>query len=94
MAFDPTKPQENTPLDAAQMRDQLNGLKDLFDAQSAQLTALQDQVTALQTQLAGKASGVTGVAALSLPFHDPVQATDMTPVLDKFNELLTALQQP
>lgn len=31
MPFDPTLPQENTPLDAAQMRGQLTGLKDLID---------------------------------------------------------------
>ena len=32
MPFDPNLPQENTPLDAAQMRVQLTGLKDLIDA--------------------------------------------------------------
>jgi len=37
--FDPTKPQANTPLDAVEIRDQLNALKDLIDLQSAQVTA-------------------------------------------------------
>ena len=32
MPFDPSLPQENTPVDAVQMRGQLNGLKDLIDA--------------------------------------------------------------
>ena len=32
MPFDPTFPQENTPIDAAPMRGQLNALKDLIDA--------------------------------------------------------------
>ena len=32
MSFDPTLPQENTPLDAAQMRNQFTGLKTLLDA--------------------------------------------------------------
>ena len=32
MPFDPALPQENTPVDAAQMRSQLNGLKALIDA--------------------------------------------------------------
>lgn len=32
MPFDPSLPQENTPVDAAQMRSQLTGLKDLIDA--------------------------------------------------------------
>jgi hypothetical protein len=35
MAFDPTTPVENTPLDAAEMRDQLNGLKSLQDAKAS-----------------------------------------------------------
>ena len=33
--FDPTLPQELTPVDAAQMRSQFNGLKDLIDAINA-----------------------------------------------------------
>ena len=32
MPYDPTLPLEGTPLDAVQMRSQLNGLKDLIDA--------------------------------------------------------------
>jgi hypothetical protein len=43
MPFDPTKPVENSPLDAAEMRAQLNGLKDLIDARPARV----DDVDAL-----------------------------------------------
>jgi hypothetical protein len=43
MHFDPTLPVENTPLDAAQMRSQLNALKALADARSARV----DDVDAL-----------------------------------------------
>ncbi len=32
MAFDPTKPQNGTDIDAVEIRDQLNGLKGLIDA--------------------------------------------------------------
>ena len=32
MAFNPDKPEENTPLDAAEMRNQFNGLNDLITA--------------------------------------------------------------
>ena len=39
MAFNPTLPVENTALDAAQMRDQFNGLKAIIDAQQTQLNA-------------------------------------------------------
>jgi hypothetical protein len=41
MAFDPTKPVENSPLDAAQMRDQLNALKDLIDTRAPHPTHLE-----------------------------------------------------
>src|SRR5688572_9664630 len=40
MPFDPTKPIENTPLDAVEMRNQLNALKALIDALTAQVNAL------------------------------------------------------
>ena len=39
MAFDPTLPVENTPVDAVQMRAQFNGLKALIDALQTQLAA-------------------------------------------------------
>ena len=40
MSFDPTKPVEDSPLDAAEMRHQLNSLKALIDDLSAQLAPL------------------------------------------------------
>ena len=46
MAFNPTLPVENTPLEAAQMRDQFNGLKAFIDAQAAQISAQQTQLNA------------------------------------------------
>ena len=45
--FDPTLPQEHTPADAAQMRAQLNGLKELLDAVPAVTDAVVDAVTTL-----------------------------------------------
>ena len=39
MAFDPTLPVEDTDLDAAQMRDQFNGLKAFIDALQQQVNA-------------------------------------------------------
>ena len=40
MAFNPSLPVENTPLDAAQMRDQFNGLKAIIDDLQSQLAPL------------------------------------------------------
>ena len=55
MAFDPNLPQENTPLDAAQMRSQLNGLKAFIDAI---LTVTAAQVDATNTLPPGDAASV------------------------------------
>jgi hypothetical protein len=51
MAFDPTKPAEHTPLDAAEVRENFNALKALIDAQAVQITALEQQVAALAAQM-------------------------------------------
>ncbi len=47
MPFDPNLPQENTPADAAQMRSQLNGLKDLIDALNVIISATVDGVNTI-----------------------------------------------
>lgn len=47
MPFDPSLPQENTPVDAVQMRGQLNGLKDLIDAVPTITSAVVDVVNHL-----------------------------------------------
>jgi len=39
MPFNPNLPVEDSPLDAAEMRDQFNGLKTIIDAQAAQISA-------------------------------------------------------
>jgi hypothetical protein len=48
MAFDPTKPAANSPNSSAEMRAQLNGLKDLIDAIATISTAVVDGVSTLQ----------------------------------------------
>ncbi|MFN7562090.1 MAG: hypothetical protein ACK5TH_09950, partial [Prosthecobacter sp.] len=47
MPFDPTIPQENTPIDAAPMRNQFNSLKALLDAIVTVNAAQVDGVTTL-----------------------------------------------
>ena len=64
MAFDPTLPVENTPLDAAQMRAQFNGLKALMDADQQLIAALQAQTAAQQQQLTAQQSQLAAQAAL------------------------------
>lgn len=52
MSFDPTKPVEESDLDAAEMRDQLNGLKALIDTQQAAMDQMQNDMHALMNNVA------------------------------------------
>ena len=81
MPFDTNWPPDHAELDGAPFRDQFNGLKDLLDAQAARIAALEARLAA-----------IAAVAPMGFPFHDPVAQADMGPVMDKFNELLTAAQ--
>ena len=63
MAFDPTKPVEDSPLDAAEMRNQLNALQE-------QITALQQQMTFLIPVL----SFDSGSDLWNISFDGPVPA--------------------
>ncbi len=65
MPFDPNLPQENTLADAAQMRAQLNGLKDLIDAVSGVTSAVVDSVTTLPPG----SPAVVGVSITSSTLH-------------------------
>jgi hypothetical protein len=56
MPYDPNLPQENTPADAAQMRAQFNGLKDLIDAVPGIASAVVDTVN---TVAAGQPAAVS-----------------------------------
>jgi hypothetical protein len=86
MAFDPTKPVEGTPVDAAEMRGQLNALKALIDAQ-------QTQIAALQTALAGKAS-MPQMSQFDPGFLDPPTTADLEAIRDCINEMLQDMQNP
>jgi len=49
MAFDPTQPTEDSELDAAQMRGQLNGLKEYIDVLTPRVADLEAQLAARPT---------------------------------------------
>lgn len=87
MPFDASLPPDHAQVVASVLRSQFNALKDQLDAQAV-------QIAALQAQLATRAPRVDGVQPMDIPFHDPVAMSDMGPVMAKFNELLTAAQQP
>ena len=52
MLFDPTKPVFGSPDSSAEMRDQLNALKALMDAQAAQIASLSAQLADVPNQIA------------------------------------------
>ena len=104
MPFDPTKPANNSQMKSAEMRDQLNALKALNDAQAAQIAALTARVQALES---GKASMDDVNAAIvantaanpsditytqMVPSNPPTQS-DLQTVIDLLNSLITALKR-
>ena len=86
MAFDPTLPVEDTPLDAAQMRDQLNGLKDLIDALP--------QSDAMWAELDAQAAGpCKNVAELNLTVSNPPTQAEVQAIADRLDLLLFNLKR-
>ena len=69
--FDPTLPLENTPADAAQMRDQLNGLKALIDSMLTITNAQVDGVTTLDPGLPASVNVNATGNTLHLSFEIP-----------------------
>ena len=69
--FDPTLPQEGTPLDAVQMRSQLNGLKALIDAILTVTAAQVDGVNTLPPNSPANASVTVSGNTLHFTFEIP-----------------------
>lgn len=91
MPFDPTKPVPGDDLDAVLIRNQLNALKALIDAQQAQITSLQIQLNAA---LAGTSNNSNAVALLALTIsNNPPQQSEVQPIADKLDELIGALRR-
>ena len=91
MAFDPAKPAPGDDLDAVLIRNQLNALKALIDAQAAQIANLQAQLNAA---IAGSSTNSNGVGNLSLTINNnPPQQFEVQPIADKVDELINALRR-
>ena len=92
MPFNPAKPAPGDDLDAVLVRNQLNALKALIDAQAGQIASLQAQLTAA---IAGTANNIPGVSALNLVINNnPPQQSDVQPIADKVDELINSLRRP
>jgi hypothetical protein len=86
MPYDPTKPQENTPLDAAEMRAQFAGLKEEIDTKvpNADLDGI----------IVGLSSGpATAVGLLQLTVSNPPTQAEVQAVADKIDELMSYLKR-
>ena len=90
MPFDPTKPAPGDDLDAVLIRAQLNALKALIDAHTAQISSLQAQLNAA---IAGTAQNIPGVAALGITISDPPQQAEVQATADKVEEMINGLRR-
>ncbi len=98
MPYDPTKPATGSPDSSAEMRDQLNALKALIDAQAAQIASLTAQLADVPNQIAAAISATSnnsnGVGNLSLTINNnPPQQFEVQPIADKVDELVNALRR-
>ena len=93
MPFDPTKPQENTPLDAAEMRSQLNALKQLIDELQAQLASRPTAAEVEQMILQQSAGAVTHVEPLNQNVGDPPTQAEVQTVSSQLDALITELRR-
>lgn len=91
MPFDPAQPAGGSPLNSQVMRDQLNELKALIDAQAAQIASLQGQLTAA---IAGTSNNSNGVGTLGLAIgNNRPQQWEVQPIADKLDERTNALRR-
>ena len=87
MSFDPTKPADHSPLDAGEMRDQLNGLNDLITNVSNAAS------NNLGAAISGTSSNSNAVTNLNISVSSPPQAIEIQQIIDKLNELINALRR-
>ena len=90
MPFDPTKPVAGTPVDAMEMRGQLNGLKDLID-----LCVTHDQmlISINQSLNDNSSANSNDVDSLNLTVSDPPSQGDVQRIADKLDELIQQLRR-
>ena len=102
MPFDSTKPATGSPKSSAEMREQLTSLKALIDSGvpgPAGPPGADGEVTnaalasALGSALLDTSHNCTGVALLPIPPDDPPTRANLLAVIDKLNELITALRR-
>ena len=85
MPFDPTKPLDDSLATAAEMRDQLNALKALYDAQQVQIAAMQARWDTLTAQLAD-------IDPLGMTVSDPPTVNEVQSIVYQSDAMLAAVK--
>ena len=87
MAYDPTKPADGSLADAAELRNQLAGLKTLIDAKvnTADLDA------AIVANSSGPTAGL--IEYLNITVSDPPSAANVQAIVDRLNDLISLLRR-
>lgn len=85
MAYDPTKPADNSPISSAELRTQLTGLKTLIDDRPT--------VADVNSSIIGlSANIVEGFPNLNLTISNPPTQAQVQAILDHLNDLSNNLQ--
>ena len=97
MPFDPSKPADHSPDSSAEMRAQLNGLKDLIDAQQIMINGINSTLAALSGQINALTNDTphncASVSNLSMTVGSPPQPSEVQGIADKVDELLNTLRR-
>ncbi len=87
--FDPNLPQENTEIDAVEMRAQLNALND--DIQTRSTVNLMNATVA--NAVSGTSSNSNSVATLDMSADSSYSQGQLQDVMNKLDELIAALRR-
>jgi hypothetical protein len=85
MAFDPTKPANNSPNSSAEMRGQLTALNVAILTRATQ--------SELAAQIGGTSANSNAVSTLGIGISDPPQQGEVQAIADKLDELINALRR-
>lgn len=100
MSYDATLPADHSKIVAAELRGQLNALKDLNDTEAGQIADLYNTCGQLVTApamdqaiLAGSAGNCDAVTLLNLVVSSPPTQGEMQAIANKLDELIRSLQR-
>lgn len=102
--FDPTKPADHSPGSSQEIRDQLNALKELIDAQAATIADLQtqigqcinaDQLNNIMSDYVqnNSSANANNVNVFDHVFNDPPSGDEVGEFAAKVNELISGLHR-